>query len=682
MSEQIGEGVIRIRTDETGVDYDGAGKRAGAGYSKGFLGSLKGIGTGIVGALAVGKAVDFLKSSVGGASDLNETISKTQVLFGSGANAVVNWSKDSAAALGQTQQQALDAASTFAVFGKSAGLQGKALTGFSTNLTGLATDLASFNNTSPQEAIDAIGAALRGEAEPIRKYGVLLDDASLRQEALKQGLIETTSQALTPQQKVLASQSLILKQTSAAQGDFARTSGGLANQSRILSAQVKDMATGFGQLLLPAVLFVVKAINGSVIPAVKALGPIFAQVKGFISDAFPGGGAGGILDFAKGIGAQLLPVLQTLAQTFVGTILPAVISLAGYLQSRLFPIFQQVAGVIANQIVPTFAALATFIYGTLYPAIFSIVTAVAQNLKPVFDAIVQVMQGVVIPTVSRLVQTIRTQLLPALEPIITKVVAVIGWLLKFAAAILGKVLPPLLRLAGWIISKIVPAIAGIVVIVAKVVGTLLNWGGAIARTIGNLGKFGSAIVGVVKGGLTALFNAVASLPGRLLSLGGKFLGAGKSIITSFVNGLKNAAGIVGGIVGNVWDALKGLINGAIDRINSALEFTIHLPGPDITINPPDIGHLQGGTYDWRGGIATVGEVGPEQVWLPPGARVLTAAQTKQARETSGIDYGLLAAAIVAALQQVADKARPVQFVLPSGDPEAAAMATLNRLATA
>src|SRR5574343_101163 len=76
---------------------------------------------------------------------------------------------------------------------RPAGLAGDDLVQFSTGFVGLASDLALFNNTTPEQAIQAIGAALRGESEPLRAYGVLLDDATMRQKALELGLIETTS---------------------------------------------------------------------------------------------------------------------------------------------------------------------------------------------------------------------------------------------------------------------------------------------------------------------------------------------------------------------------------------------------------------------------------------------------------------------------------------------------------
>jgi hypothetical protein len=114
----------------------------------------------------------------------------------------------------------------------------------------LSGDLASFHNANPADVALALGAALRGEAEPIRKFGVLLNDAAVKAQAMKMGLYDGTG-ALSAQAKVLATQKLILEQTSDAQGDFARTSTGAANQQRILSAQVDNAKVAIGQAFLP-----------------------------------------------------------------------------------------------------------------------------------------------------------------------------------------------------------------------------------------------------------------------------------------------------------------------------------------------------------------------------------------------------------------------------------------------
>lgn len=205
------------------------------------------------------------------ASDLAETTSKVGQIFGESGDEIVNWSKKSDKAFGQSKTQAMDAAATFAIFGKSAGLTDEELVNFSTDFVKLASDLASFNNTKPEEAITAIGAALRGENEPIRRYGVLLDDATMRQEAFKMGLIETTKKALTPQVKVLAAQSLIYKQTKDAQGDFKRTSGELANQTRILKAEVENLATEWGQTFLPIAKNLTTIFRTDILPTIKNL---------------------------------------------------------------------------------------------------------------------------------------------------------------------------------------------------------------------------------------------------------------------------------------------------------------------------------------------------------------------------------------------------------------------------
>ncbi len=249
------------------------------------------------GAMAIKIGVDAVKA----ASNLSETISKVNVLFGDTAKDIEKFADSAASSLGQTKQQALDAAATFATFGRAAGLSGKDLSGFSTGFVQLASDLASFNNTSPEQAINAIGSALRGEAEPLRAYGVLLDDASLRQAALELGIVSTTKNALTPQQKVLAAQALIYKQTSAAQGDFERTSDGLANKTRILTAQLENAKVTIGTALLPVVLELATLFSEKVIPIVQQVADAFGSnadgmdgtlrtlaggIKGFVQPIF------------------------------------------------------------------------------------------------------------------------------------------------------------------------------------------------------------------------------------------------------------------------------------------------------------------------------------------------------------------------------------------------------------
>lgn len=341
MQGEIGGDVARVGST-TGGQY---GAEFSKTASRGIGSRAKSIFAGIVKSAAVAGALagvalgKLLIDSVGVASDLNESLSKSTEIFGKKSMPELEAFADAAAtSMGQSKRQVLDAAATFATFGKSAGLSGKELVGFSTDFTGLASDLASFNNATPQEAIDAIGAALRGEAEPMRRFGVLLDDASMREEALRLGLIKTTKQALTPQQKVLAAQALIYKQTGDAQGDFARTSDGLANQQRIMAAQADNLKAKIGKGLLPVFTAAATVITTKLMPVLsrlvdqhmpaitKGLTNLVSNVDlgavfGKISDAFSGEGWGNASTSLKDIASSardLGPLVKELASQLPG----------------------------------------------------------------------------------------------------------------------------------------------------------------------------------------------------------------------------------------------------------------------------------------------------------------------------------------------------------------------------
>lgn len=286
---------------EIGPDLDRGGREGGkrfsAGMSSGIGGGVKKMFAPIAAGIAAIGVAGFFKDAIGGASDLNEAGTKTEAIFGKAGKAMVDaFASKGAKALGQSRLDVLNAAASFGTFGKAAGLAGKPLADFSTGFASLSTDLASFYNTDPAQAAEAISAGLRGEAEPLRQYGVLLDDATLRQEALKLGLIKTTKQALTPQQKVLAAQAAIYKQTKDAQGDFGRTSGGLANQQRILAATFTDLKSKLGEKLLPVALKFAKFLNDKAVPA----------ITGFVAGMENGTGVGGrFADKAKEIGDRI-----------------------------------------------------------------------------------------------------------------------------------------------------------------------------------------------------------------------------------------------------------------------------------------------------------------------------------------------------------------------------------------
>jgi hypothetical protein len=189
-------------------------------------------------------------AALNAASDLSESMNKVDVVFGKSAKVIQEWSKDSATAMGISRNEALQGAGTFGNLFTAMEIGQKPAADMSQGLVQLASDLASFNNADPTEVLDALRSGLVGETEPLRRFGVQLSAARVEQEALNMGLAKS-GEELTAAQKAQASYAIILRDTEKAQGDFARTSDGVANQQRIAAAQFKDTAATLGNNLLP-----------------------------------------------------------------------------------------------------------------------------------------------------------------------------------------------------------------------------------------------------------------------------------------------------------------------------------------------------------------------------------------------------------------------------------------------
>jgi len=265
---------------------DEAGNRIGTGMKSGILNGMGGLATSIGGIIAAVGIGTLIKDTISSASLLQDTVAAAGTVFGKEADSLNNWAEGASKAFGASKQQALDAALTFGTFGKAAGLSGTDLTTFSSDLAQLSGDMASFRGTSTEQAIEAVGAALRGEMEPIRAYGVLLDDATLKSTAMEMGIYDGNG-ALTQQQKVLAAQAAIFKQTNDAQGDYARTSDSAANTQKTFLTEIENLKAGIGTELLPVFTELVQAFSDALPELKEALIPAVKELADGFKDALP-----------------------------------------------------------------------------------------------------------------------------------------------------------------------------------------------------------------------------------------------------------------------------------------------------------------------------------------------------------------------------------------------------------
>ena len=229
-----------------------AAKKVGAAFGK----MTAGITVAAVGLGA--KAVDL-------ASDFDESMSKTKAIFRDGADSIIASSKEAATAVGLSRGEFMEAAASFGVFGTAAGLSGDDLATFSADLVRTSADVASFNNLKPEEALAKLRAGLSGETEPLKQLGILFNAAAVDAKALEMGLADVNGE-ISEGSKIMARNALIMEQLGAqgALGDFEKTSGGLANQQRILTARLKDVGITIGTALLPIAAKLAEGVSNRV----------------------------------------------------------------------------------------------------------------------------------------------------------------------------------------------------------------------------------------------------------------------------------------------------------------------------------------------------------------------------------------------------------------------------------
>jgi hypothetical protein len=259
------------------------------------------IGKAAAAGIAVGVAVGG-KAAVKAAVDLGEEINKSRVVFKKSSKEILAWSKTTATALGMSRRESLSAAGAFGNMLVPMGVARGRAADMSKRMVQLAADMASFNNEDPTDMLDRIRAGLSGESEPLKKFGTVLSETRVKQHAWKVGIAES-GQELTEQQKIMARYSLLLKDTSDQHGDFARTSGSLANQQRILRGQVEDVGAAVGKELIPVLTKVAKHTSKFIRQMQNGKGPggEFAAVMTDIADG------------AKSAGKTVGPVLGDIA---------------------------------------------------------------------------------------------------------------------------------------------------------------------------------------------------------------------------------------------------------------------------------------------------------------------------------------------------------------------------------
>lgn len=241
--------------------WDNASEQSSSGMADAFSGALKKI-TAAFSAAAIGKAIlNIGKESLQAASDLEEVQNVVDVTFGSaGASKIQDWANKAGKQFGLTETQAKKFTSTLGAMMKSSGLAGDQVLTMSTDLSGLAADMASFYNLDFDTAFDKIRAGISGETEPLKQLGINMSVANLNAFALEKRL-DKTFEEMSQGEQIALRYEYIMSATADAQGDFSRTSTGYANSLRLFETNIESIKTKLGSTFIDVVGGAVNALN-------------------------------------------------------------------------------------------------------------------------------------------------------------------------------------------------------------------------------------------------------------------------------------------------------------------------------------------------------------------------------------------------------------------------------------
>ena len=217
-----------------------------------------------VGAVVVQQLARGASALVSFASHVEEMQAKSSVVFGQFATQVRSQLSKFGDEVGRSTFQLEEMASqiqdTFVPMGFARGEASQ----LSVQLTKLATDVASFNNASDVDTMRAFQSALVGNHETVRRFGVVITEATLSQELMRMGINKLSKDA-TNQEKVQARLNLLLAGTTDAQGDAARTSESFANQMKGLGAALSNLGVAVMTPLLPQLAEFVGMLKAGVV---------------------------------------------------------------------------------------------------------------------------------------------------------------------------------------------------------------------------------------------------------------------------------------------------------------------------------------------------------------------------------------------------------------------------------
>ncbi len=570
-------------------------KNAENGISK-LTGAVKKLGGLLLTVFAVKKLVDFGKQAIELASDLQEVQNVVDTAFGSMAAEANAFAQTALKSFGLSELSAKKYSSTFMSMGKSMGLAAEDAKDMSLQLTGLVGDVASFYNLDGDTAYTKLKSVYTGETEALKDLGVVMTEANLKAFALEKG-IKADYNAMSQAEKVSLRYQYVTEQLSLAQGDFARTSDGWANQTRILGESVKSLSAIIGEFLIKYLSPTVRVLN---VLTEKALE--FAQAAKqlfLVADANEGvadtateaikqqeGVADAVKETAKAIAGNFASFDEINAmsgkeadgeETSTTEKTEEAVSNAAKVESVSNQAMETVQKVY-DTIKPLFSFLAEIfddlksaggaLYESVIKPLFSLLQSVVpplfETIKKLYNdalkPIIQSLAGSLLPVVTRIIELAERLLTEAILPLVSVLVDKLSPVLKTVADFLGQ-------FAGGVLTAIVDALEIIVDLWVSFTDALTQSASA-GEAFAKVGDLIAEYIGKIVEWVKKAASKLVEVAKTILSTIGNFI---KDNLPAIIETAKD---ILGAIIEGIITNSPALADAVFEIIQAILTFVV------------------------------------------------------------------------------------------------------------
>ncbi|GAB2567523.1 phage tail protein [Leucobacter ruminantium] len=549
---QGGFGDLTRSADRAGTELGSVGDSGGKKFSGGIAAGIGkaapailaavaalGIGSMISNVIdtAVSSVISYVQESVSAASSLEQSMGAVDAIFKENAETIKAWSAESAQSVGLSQVKYQEFATVVGAQLKNMGLPMSDVVAQTGNLISLGADLSAQFGGPTSDAVDALSSALRGERDPIERYGVSIKQADINARLAAKGLSELEGDALKAAEanETLA---MIYEQTADASGTFARESDTLAGQQQRLTAEWENAQAKLGTSLMPTLTELAKIANDELVPV---LNEVIDQVGPELGDAVKEA-APSLIELANAVAENLPKLIE------MGTdVLPIIVDAL----ETITPFLMDVAdawGVWGEQV----GALLGWLSGD------STLSETAEELAGISGS-----SGSVLDAISNLIIWFND-----FSAVVTETVGpVVAWLSeKWVEVQLG--LESVRQFFADIWAQIGLALGGALqFIVGLITGNMDLARQGLDQFLGAARSIWQSVAGAFQSGVNTAVSFVAGLPGQILSAlsgaGSWLYSVGRDIVQGLINGVNE-------MVSSAIRAVENLGSSMVDRVKSFL----------------------------------------------------------------------------------------------------------------